>query len=423
MKQLRVLAAVAIVTLAFTFILFVWHRKQFQPPPANDTKSLQQRHSIAVLPLQNMNGDSSIDYLRFALADELTSVLSYSRYLEVRPSSVTSKYVAPDLDPRKVGGELRVGLLVQGHYIKQGDRLTVTLEALDSATDRLLWHASISEKADNLIGLQKQLSAQLESGLFSVLEGGETLQNASRPKNQEAYDFYLRSVALPHDPKPNKGAIQMLEWSVGIDPTYAPAWEALGQRYSIDSAFGGGGEGLFQRSNNALARAVALDPNRVKAATFLITNLVERAELRRAYNAAIDLVRRRPESADAHFGLSYVLRYAGMLPESIEQCKAARQLDPGNFSFRSCAWSFLEMGETDQAIDYVRLDPGTEWAAWVTSYVDLAAGNVTTAHSVAKNMGRASSYHRELMESCTEKRTHIDFGLPAEDVLEPLGHP
>jgi len=55
--------------------------------------SAELQNSIAVLPLQNMSADSSLDYLRFALADELTSVLTYSRSLEVRPSSVTRKYV------------------------------------------------------------------------------------------------------------------------------------------------------------------------------------------------------------------------------------------------------------------------------------------------------------------------------------------
>ena len=94
----------------------------------------EQKNAIAVLPLQNLNGDYGIDFLRFALADELSSVLTYSRSLEVRPSSVTRRYVALDLDPKKVGQELRVGRLLQGHFIKQGDQLTVTLEAIDVPT-------------------------------------------------------------------------------------------------------------------------------------------------------------------------------------------------------------------------------------------------------------------------------------------------
>jgi serine/threonine protein kinase len=381
-----------------------------------EVANAEQRNAIAVLPLQNMNGDFSIDYLRFALADELTSVLTYSRTLEVRPSSVTRRFVALDLDPKKVGQELRVGRLLQGHFMKQGDQLSVTLEATDVPTDRLLWETTVTEKADNLIALHDELKNQIQRGLLPVLGGGGgEIETASRPKNQEAYDFYLRSVTQPYDPKPNKEAIKMLEWAVGIDSSYAPAWEALGQRYNFDSVYGGGGEEIFQKSNNAFERAVTIDPNRVMAASLLITNRVERGDLGRAYDAATDLVRRRPQSADAHFALSYVYRYAGMLPESTEQCNSARQLDPGNFSFRSCAWSFLEMGKADRAMDFVQLDAGSEWAAWVTPYVRLAEGNVTEARADAKNMAKAPFYHRELMEACTAAQRPADMARIVRD--------
>ena len=368
-----------------------------------EVANAEQKNAIAVLPLQNNTGDFNVDYLRFALADELSNVLTYSRSLEVRPSSLTRKYSSPDLDPKNVGKELRVGRLLQGHFMRQGDQLTVTLEAIDVPTDRLLWQGSATAKADDMIGLQEQLTNQVQHGLMPILGGvaGAGEEAASRPKNQQAYDFYLRSVAVPHDPAPNKEAIKMLEWAVGIDPNYAPAWEALGQRYYYDSTYGGGGEAVFQRSNAAYERALSLDPNRMMAASNLITARVERGELGRAYDAATDLVKRRPQSADAHFALSYVLRYAGMLEESTQQCNTARQLDPGNFAFRSCAWSFLEMGKTDQATDFVHLDAGSEWAAWVTPYVYLAEGDVAEARGAAHNMGKGPSYHRELMEACT----------------------
>ena len=403
----QIYLTVAMAGLLITVLSAVgaWWYKQ------RERANAEVRNAIAVLPLQNMNGDFNIDYLRFALADELTSVLTYSRSLEVRPSSVTRRYVALDLDPKKVGQELRVGRLLTGSFRKQGDQLTVTLEAIDVPTDRLLWQANVTAKADDLIGLQEQLSAQVQHGLLPILGGaaGATEAAASRPKNQQAYDFYLRSVAVPHDPKPNKEAIKMLEWAVGIDPTYAPAWEALGQRYYFDSYYGGGGEEMFQRSNAAYERAVTLDPNRMLAAGNLITNRVERGELGRAYDAATDLVRRRPQSADAHFALSYVLRYAGMLEQSTQECNTARSLDPGNFAFRSCAWSFLEMGKTDRAMDFVHLDAGSEWAAWLTPYVYLAEGNLAEARVTAKNMGTASSYHRPLMEACTAAQRPADL--------------
>jgi TolB-like protein len=381
-----------------------------------EVANAEQKNAIAVLPLQNMNGDVSVEYLSFALADELTSVLTYSRTLEVRPSSITRKYVGLDLDPRKVGQDLRVGRLVQGHYMKQGDHLTVTLEATDVSTDRLLWEGQVTEKADNFIGLQDQLKNRIQRELLPVLGGGGSeIETASRPKNQEAYSFYLRSVAQPHDPKPNLEAIKMLEWAVALDPDFAPSWEALGQRYNFDASYGSGGEDAFQKSNKAYEKVVALDPNRVMAASSLITNRVERGDLGRAYDAATDLVKRRPQNADAHFALSYVLRYAGMLPESASECKAARQLDPENFAYRSCAWSFLEMGKTDQAMDFVHLDPGSEWAAWVTPYVHLAEGNIAEARNTARNMAKATIYHRDLMEACTAVQRPPDMARIVHD--------
>jgi eukaryotic-like serine/threonine-protein kinase len=370
----------------------------------------EQRNAVAVLPLQNMNGDFSVDYLRFALADELTSVLTYARSLEVRPSSVTRKYVALDLDPHKVGVELHVGRLLMGHFMRQGDQLSVTLELVDVPTDRVLWETTVPGKVNDLIGLQQQMSAQVQHGLLPALGGaGGEVAETSRPKSQEAYDLYLHSLALPHDPGPNKDAISVLEHVVGEDPSYAPAWEALGQRYYYDSTFGGGGESMFQKSNAAYERAIALDPNRVAAASNLITNRVERGELGRAYDAATDLVRRRPQSADAHFALSYVLRYAGMLDQAMQECNSARALDPSNFVFRSCAFAFLEAGKTERAMDFVHLDAGSEWAAWVTPYVYLADGKVAEARESARSVGKAASYHRELMNACVAAQRPADM--------------
>lgn len=398
---LLAMAAVLVTVLGAVGAWWFQHRRV-----ANE----EQRNAIAVLPLQNLNGDPNTDYLRYALADELTSVLTYARSLDVRPSSVTRRFTSIDLDPKKVGQELRVGRLLSGSFRKQGDELAVTLEAIDVPTDRLLWQTTVLAKAEDMIGLQEQLTTQLQRGLLPVIGGGGgEVETASRPKNQQAYELYLRSVAVPHDPKPNREAIKMLVWAVGIDPTYAPAWEELGQRYYFDSTYGSGGEEMFQRSNDADERAISLDPNRVLAASSLITNRVERGELGRAYQSATDLVRRRPQSAEAHFALSYVLRYAGVLEQSTKECNAARQLDPGNFFFRSCAWSFLEMGQTDRAVDFVHLDAGSEWAAWVTPYIYLAEGNRAQAREAAANMGPESTWHKSLMQACTAVQAPPDL--------------
>ena len=60
-------------------------------------------------------------------------------------------------------------------------------------------------------------------------------------------------------------------------------------------------------------------------------------------------------------------------------------------------------------MDFVHLDAGSEWAAWVTPYIYLAEGNVAEARAAAKNMGKVPSYHRDLMEACTATQPPADM--------------
>ncbi len=366
---------------------------------------LASKNTIAVLPLQNMNGDFSVDYLRFALADEISNVLTYSRNLDVRPSSVTRKYVNADLDPQKVGKELHVADVVTGHFIKQGDYLLVTLEAVDTKNDRLLWQTSFSTAIQDALALQTQLTGHVRQELLPALGvANGFIDTGAKPKNAQAYDLYLHSLALPHDPNPNKDAIAVLREVVRLDPTYAPAWEELGLRYYYDSAYSDGGEDAFQKSNEACQKAVALDPNRLIAAGQLIVNQVNRGELGKAYQGAQALLKNRPDSAQAHFTLAYVLRYAGMQDESARECDTAVALDPGNFQFRSCAWAYMELGKTQRAMDFIRLDSGSEWAAYATFQDLLREGKTADAKSQLKNVAAAPRYHRELLEACMGMR-------------------
>jgi len=374
------------------------------------------KNTVAVLPLQNLNGDVSVDYLRFALADELSNVLTYSRRLDVRPSGTTRKYVGPDVDPQRAGRELHVANVLTGHFLRQGDRILITLEAVEVGSDRLLWQANLSATDQDLISLQSQLATQVRQGLLPALGAtGGFLDTGTRPKSQEAYDLYLHSVALPHDPGPNKDAIAVLEHVVQTDPSYAPAWEQLGLRCYYDADYSSGGEEMFQRSNTACERALALDPNRMVAASQLITNRVERGELDKAYEAARALVKRRPESAQAHFTLGLVLRYTGMLEEATHECDTALALDPGNYQFRSCALAFMEVGNTERAMEFLRLDAGSEWAAFITPAILLRAGKLAEAREAVKKMSANPVYHRDLLEACLGLRPPSELDRIARD--------
>jgi len=405
------LLGVSALLLTVLVAIGAWWFKQRQMAGAAAAKN-----TIAVLPLQNMNNDISVEFLRFALADEIANTLTYTRTLDVRPSAITRKFVGNDVDPQQAGKDVHVANVLTGHFLKQGDRLMITLEAIQVEGNKLLWQSNVTAPAQDLIALQTQMAAKVRQELLPALGiAGGFLDTGTRPKNAEAYDLYLHSLALPHDAGPNKDAIAVLEHVVEVDPTYAPAWEQLGLRCYYDADYSDGGEPMFQRSNKAYERALQLDPNRIFAASQLITNHLERGELRQAYKAGQEMVKRRPESAQAHFAVSVVYRYAGMLEQSTNECNMALTLDPGNYTFRSCTWAFMELGKTDRAADFIRLDAGSEWAAYVTPSLLLREGKIADAREAVKRMPVAPRYRRDLLEACLQLRPATDLDRMAQE--------
>ncbi len=371
-KIAGVIAAAAIIVVVALF----WFVKQRSAPAA----IIASQKTIAVLPLQNLGSDKDVDFLRLALADEIATSLSYVRSLSIRPFATTSKYDSPTIDLQEAGKAMHVTDVVTGHYMKQGDQIQITLEAVDIADNRTLWRDTMTVAAPDLIAMRSEITAKVRQGLVPALGAGtDSDETGTHPKNEEAYDLYLRTIALPHDPQPNKDAIAMLERAVGMDPTYGPAWDALGYRYYYDATYGNGGEAMYRRGQSALERAVALDPNLVSAASQLITTRVEGGDLVKAYQDGKALVERHPENASAHFALGYVLRYGGMLDESAHECEIALSLDPGNYRYRSCSTTFDQQGNFARAMDFFQLDAGSAWAEGTLIGHYIRAGNLAQA--------------------------------------------
>jgi eukaryotic-like serine/threonine-protein kinase len=400
-------AAVATFVLATIVLWWALHGRLATTPVGS--------RAVAVLPFQNFSSDRDTDFLRLALPDEIATTLSYVHSLSVRPSALTSKYTSTDVDLQKAGREMRVSDIVTGHFLREGNQIEVTLEAVDVNENRAVWRDTLTVASTNLIAMREQVASKVRQGLLPLLGQSAAALQTTRPNNEEAYDLYLRSAAVPHDASPNKQAIVMLERAVGIDASYAPAWSALGQRYYYDAQYAEGGEAAYQRAMAAVGRAYTLDPNLLEAAAYFIAFHVEQGELNRAYDEAQDLLKRRGENALAHFTLSMVFRYAGLLPEAAHECDVALSLDSGDYTLRSCAFVFMLQGNYQRAMDFLRLDAGSEWWEGAMADVLLRQEKFEEALRTATD----SMYSgRDLLEACLHnKRDRIAVLVKGLDAL------
>jgi eukaryotic-like serine/threonine-protein kinase len=337
--------------------------------------------TVAVLPFDNVTGDGGIDYLRLALADQVTTALNWTPSLAVRPLAVSTRVAGGGISPQQAGQYLHVGEIVTGHFSRNQSELAVTVEAVEVEGNRLLWRGSISARSDDSLALRDRLTSLIRSGLLPALGAGAPATTHARPKSAEAYAVYLKSLAISTDPAPNREAIAMLERASAIDPDYADTWLALADRYYYDGHYSGGGRGALRRSEAAARHALALDPNYMSAAVRLLSLHVEAGRLQDGYDGARQLVAQHPDSGEAHFALSYVLRYGGLLEESARECEQAVSRDPTNPLFRSCGAPLMLLGRYDRALDYVRLDSGSNWAMVLTRLIYQRMGRRTDARA------------------------------------------
>jgi TolB-like protein len=357
--------------------------------------------TIAVLPFQNLGADKDEDFLRMALPDEVSTTLSSVRTLSIRPFATTGKYAAGDVDVQQAGKEMHVGRIVMGHYQKVRAQLQLTLAAIDVGDDRVLWQETMNVPAEDLVAMREQVTSRVRQGLIPALGAASAeADGGTRPTNEEAYDLYLRSVALAHDGDQNREAVRMLERSVGLDATFAPAWSALGKRYYYEEEYGVGATGLMTRTMPTLRRALALDPNLEDAAQQVVSLDTDAGKLVQAFQEAKAMVEKRPQSGFAHFTLSYVLRYASLSKEAAQECDTALRLDPGNYQFRSCTSVFYLTNQFDHAREFLNADAGSEWTNNVNVALLLREGKKNEALERLREMPESSFFHPRALEAC-----------------------
>ncbi|HEV8375856.1 MAG TPA: protein kinase [Candidatus Polarisedimenticolia bacterium] len=372
--------------------------------PRSSMPASSAQLSLAVLPFQNLGTDASLDYLSYALPDEIATTLSYVPELAVRPMASTRKYASREIDPHGAGKELQVARVLAGHFLREGERLEVAIEVIDTASNRLVWRASSTSPADDLIALRREISARIRKELLPALGALSSSRGAStQPASAEAYGLFLRASALSSDPKPTSEALPLLERAVELDPSYAPAWRELGRRLYYSGTYADGGPRALERATSAYKKALQLDPGLTEAAGSLITMQVEGGELLAALRRADDLVRQNPGDARSYFTLGYVLRYAGLLDASSNACRTALKLDPGNQGWRSCSATFIQLGDYRQARVFTELDKGSDYAAMMEMAILTREGYPAKAlEIISKRTDVFGKPFHSLMKDCLE---------------------
>jgi serine/threonine protein kinase len=385
-------------------------------PPADDQPATSHP-TVAVLPFQNLGSDESTDYLSVAVPDEIITALSRVQTLAVRPFASTAGYTTASVDLAEVGASVRAVNLVTGQFYREGPQLSLTMEAVDVDSNRLLWRDSVTVAASDLLSLRQQVADTVNAGLVPTLAPKAVVAvEATAPTDSQAYELFLKSLAVGRDPVPNKRALEMLERAVELDSEYARVWAELAIRHYYDAHYGHGGVEAYRREAEALDKALELDPYQIDAAGQKVTSLADEGKLGEALAIADSMVERHPESGEAYFARSYVRRYASLIDEAIADCEKALELDPTNYRWRSCGYNFLFNGTYDRAWTFFSLDEASDFFDDASAHAHISAGNIEAA---LESWSELSEYFSSRVEHRLAAKC-VTGEAPEEDIRDLL---
>ena len=297
------------------------------PVESEDADRPESRIRLIVLPFRILRPAAETDFLAFSLPDALTISLSGLESLVVRSSLAASRFGGDAMDPRNIGAEAEVDVIVAGTVLHAADGIRVSSQLTDASTGTLLWSYTTQVPVGDLFQVQDELVHRIIDSLSLPLTARERrMIRNDVPASKRAYEDFLRANQISVDSKRWSLARDLYERCVQDDPRYAPAWARLGRiRHVMAKYLETGRHEELDRAEAAFRRALELNPDLAIAHKLYAQFEVDRG---RAHDAMMRLVS-RARSADPELfaGLVTTCRYCGLLEASLAADAQARRLE------------------------------------------------------------------------------------------------
>ena len=328
--------------------------------------------SLVVLPLENLSGDKDQDYFADGMTDELIANLAKIRSLRVISRSTAMAYKGTRKPLSQIARELNVDAVVEGTVLRAGDRVRITAELVQVATDRHLWAETYESTLGDVLALQNHVSSAIVDEIRINLRAEDKARLAKNPAvRPEAYESYLKGRYYWNkrsDEGFNK-AIAYFQEATRKDSQYALAFAGLADCYGVIGATIIGTVSSAEAAPKAKAaaiRALEIDPSLAEAETSLATAKFnydwDWSGAASGFKKAIEL---NPSYATAYQRYSLYLAAMGRFPDSLDQINKARELDPLSISINwSLGWRLYLARQYDRAIEQLLntadMDPSYE---------------------------------------------------------------
>lgn len=357
----------------------------------------EQIRSIAVLPFDNLTGDSSQEYFVDGITDALTTDLAEIGGFDVIARASAMQYKSAKKPLSDIGRELNVETLLSGAVARSGQRVRITTQLSDAATGRVTWAQSYDEELSDVIAIQRKIARAVAIAVEGRRGSPPPVRADARPAvSPAAYDAYLKGVAAGGRQGSDgiRRAVEYYEKAVAIQPDFAAAYAAMGDA-QMQLLFGGplSPREVIPKAEASTRKALQLDDRIARAHRTL--GAIQ-ASFYWNWDES-DREHRRSRELNGNSGPRSELIREGRYAEAIADAERAQRLDPLSFGARvNVAVVCRTVGQYDRAV--------AELQRALELFPDQARGHFQLGATFML-MGRANDAIAELESSIGPGRT------------------
>lgn len=357
--------------------------------------------SIAVLPFANMSGDPGQEFFVDGLTEDIITELSRRHELFVISRTSTFMYKGQSANLREVAHKLGAQFLVEGSVRKSGDRLRVTVQLVDTATDAHIWAEKYDRQLDDVFAIQDEVTAAIVATLPGRVEAAQQDRLVrKKPANMVAYECVLAAKVRHHrgTREENAKAQELIARALDLDPDYAHAhaWRGciLGQAWVY--GWCADKDAVFNEVVAELEKALTLDDNDADVHRILAAININRSDLTRARHHQERALTLNPNYDLVVVQYGELLTWLGRPEEGIDWIRKAMRLNPHH---PERFWSHLgkahfaarQYGDAIEAFMHLSTMDSVQHAFVAAAYAWLGDGTAAAAH-IASIKGREPGF-------------------------------
>jgi adenylate cyclase len=302
--------------------------------------------SVAVLPFSVMSSEPEQEFFADGLVEDILTTLSKLSGLSVIAHHSSFGYKGRTADIRQVAHELGVRFVLEGGVQKSGDRLRITVQLIDAASETQVWAERFDRNMKDLFAVQDEITLTLATEMqVRLTEGEQARLRYTTTTNVDAWNLWIQGLnhsRRSHDTDFHVQACRCWEKALALDPNSAPLMGMLAFRHFSDARHGwteATRETSLGKAGAYVERALAIDPDNPDAHRAAAGVLLLRREFEDAAIAARRAVKVGPSMADVLAFSAFVLASCGRAGEAIGHAERAIALSPKHPS-----WYFGVLG-------------------------------------------------------------------------------